>query len=116
MQTIAEDKLLIEWAGIPADQITNTLASYKVEYWKMEDPSIKATTTVLSATSTEISSLEIYTVYCHQVYGVLTSGISGNRSEVVCNSTDESGDNKFNLVYLLFYLGKSCYYFLKLYY
>ena len=97
VQTLAKDKIFMKWEGIPSEQITDTLAYYELEYWKNEDPANKTTTTVNSGTQKEISGLEIYTLYCFEIRGVLASGVQGNKSEAVCNSTDESGMN------LLFY-------------
>ena len=92
-QTLAQDKLLVKWDGIPAEQITDTLSYYELVQWKFENSANKTSVKVYSATQKEMSGLENYTVYCYQIYGVLASGVHGNKSEIVCNSTDESGMN-----------------------
>ena len=85
----------MKWDDIPSDQMTGTLGYYEVEHWKLEDPENKTTVKVYSASQKEITGLEIYTIYCYQVHGVLASGIHGNKSDAVCNSTDESGRGLF---------------------
>lgn len=92
VETVTRNQLLVRWTGIPASQMTNTLSHYVLEQWKKEDPAGSNTTSeVYSSVEKNVNNLDIFTVYCYHVFGVLRSGIAGNKSDVVCNSTDESG-------------------------